>query len=76
MDTFAQRVRSARVRAGLSQERLAQKLSISKNTVARWESGAVPRADHTMTQLADELGVSLRWLIDGAEDDAPKVAVG
>jgi len=42
-------VRSARKKLGLSQEKLAEKLGVSRNTVSRWEKGEVsPSAENMM----------------------------
>lgn len=39
-------IRSARKRLGLSQERLAEELGVSRNTISRWERGEfLPNAD-------------------------------
>jgi transcriptional regulator with XRE-family HTH domain len=36
--TFGEKLKEARKEAGLSQEQLAQKLSVSRSAVAKWES--------------------------------------
>lgn len=42
-------VRSARKKLGLSQEKLAEKLGVSRNTISRWEKGEVsPSAENMM----------------------------
>lgn len=42
-------VRSARKKLGLTQEMLAEKLGVSRNTVSRWEKGEVsPSAENVM----------------------------
>lgn len=61
----ADRIRDLRARAGLSQEALARKLGVSKNTVARWEKGAVPSGENA-SQLAEALGSSSDWILTGA----------
>src|SRR6266545_2060842 len=42
----AEWIRDLRVRRGMSQEKLARVLEVSKETVRRWELGAEPRAAH------------------------------
>lgn len=42
-------VRTARKKLGLSQEKLAEKLGVSRNTISRWEKGEVsPSAENLM----------------------------
>lgn len=66
-DTFAQRVRSLRRRAGLSQQALADKLGVSKPTIWQWETGrSMPRAAK-IADLARELCITPQEL---AADDA------
>ena len=36
--TFGEKLKEARKEAGLSQEQLAQELSVSRSAVAKWES--------------------------------------
>ena len=37
--TFGEKLKEARKNAGLSQEELAEKISVSRSAVAKWESG-------------------------------------
>lgn len=81
VESFASRLRRTREERGLSQDALARKAEVSKNTVARWEAGSVPEAP-TLVRIADLLEVSVRWLIvgdedaDGAAAGVAKVATG
>jgi transcriptional regulator with XRE-family HTH domain len=71
-DTFAQRVRKARVYAGLSQVRCAKHLGCSPKTIWNWENGFVTQPDvglfHEFAQLT---GVSIAWLYDAAPTPPP-----
>lgn len=63
-----QRVREARIRAGLSQEQLAGKIqlrghSLTQKAVSRLESGSRVVPDYEIPLLADALGVSPLWLL-------------
>lgn len=74
VSTAADRIRSARRRLRLSQEDLARKIPVSKNTVARWEGGATPGGAN-LDALADALGVTTDWILRGEavrEDGAPE----
>ena len=63
MNSFQKR----RTEAKLSQEELANLLSIDRSTVAKWETGkALPRADKLM-DLARFLNCSIDELLDEGE---------
>ena len=62
---FSEKVRKLRIRKGLSQEELAEKLDVSRQTVSKWEKGlSVPDAD-LLVKLADVLEVSVAELLGG-----------
>ena len=63
-----ERVREARERAGLSQERLAYKiqiagLDITQKAISRIETGDRIVADYELEYLADALGVTIYYLL-------------
>lgn len=64
-------VKQHRMRAGLRQEDIAEKLGIDRSTVAKWEAGeSLPRADK-LPQLARLLGCTVDDLLgDGERDSA------
>lgn len=63
--SIGSRLRQERKLAKLSQEALARRIGVSKNSVCRWEAGqAYPRAE-SIAAIADVLGVDTRWLITG-----------
>jgi transcriptional regulator with XRE-family HTH domain len=59
---LAERIKSARRSAGITQRQLAEKLAVSAGAVGRWETGAVPATEH-LAALSDVLGVSLDGLL-------------
>ena len=64
---FAERVKEARKRAGLSQAELAEKLGVGQNTVSNYENttggkGSAPKLE-TAAKIAEVLNVSLDWLV-------------
>lgn len=63
-----ERVRAARERAGISQERLAYKiqiagLDITQKAISRIETGDRIVADYELEYLADALGVTIYYLL-------------
>lgn len=64
-------VKQHRMRAGLRQEDIAEKLGIDRSAVAKWEAGEnLPRADK-LPQLARLLNCTVDELLgDGERDSA------
>ena len=63
--SIAERMKRVRRERGLSQERLAEQLNVSRQTVSKWENGlAVPSGDN-LNQLGKALGVSVDFLLNG-----------
>jgi len=56
--TFGQRLREARIRAGLSQSDLEEISGIPKARLSRYENGHVSPSIHTLERLSRALGVS------------------
>lgn len=55
---LGERLRQARIRAGLSQEQAAQRIGCDRSSLSRWEKGEVPPAADRLLQLAELYGVS------------------
>ena len=67
MENIGKRIREARLRRKLSQEKLAEKLGVSFQAVSSWETGRfVPDADH-LPALAKALDISLDSLFAEGE---------
>lgn len=61
--TFAEKLRTVRKQAGMSQERLAEKLGVSRQAVTKWETGAgSPELDNIMA-ISSLFGISLDELL-------------
>ena len=70
-DTFAERLRSARTVRGVSQGGLAEALSVSRQSVSKWERGeAEPDADRLIA-IASLLSTSLAILFPAATTETP-----
>ncbi len=62
--TFGEKLQDSRKRAGLSQEQLAEKLSVSRSAVAKWENDiGMPDIDN-IRAMAQLLDVSIDYLLD------------
>lgn len=62
------RIQSRRKSMGISQEELAQRMGVSRQSVTKWETGASAPELERVVQLSDVLGVGLDYLL---RDDAP-----
>lgn len=61
--TMGERIKRLRNDKGLSQEKLAEKLNVSRSAVAKWEAdGGIPESDN-LIQLSAVLGISLDELV-------------
>jgi transcriptional regulator with XRE-family HTH domain len=72
MASFGKRLRSARLKRGLSQEGLARLVNVSKNSVQNWErSSALPRAE-AIVAMSRALDVSSDYLLGLSNNLDPK----
>ncbi|WP_084554721.1 helix-turn-helix domain-containing protein [Eubacterium xylanophilum] len=62
--TFGEKLKEARKEAGLSQEQFAEKMSISRSAVAKWESGRGLPDVNNLKVMAQLLDVSVDYLLD------------
>ena len=65
--TFGEKLKEARKEAGLSQEQFAEKMSVSRSAIAKWESDKGLPDITTLKRMARLLGVSLDHLLDEDE---------
>jgi len=70
---FSEQLVRLRRMQGLSQQQLADRLSVTRQAVSKWESGqAMPEADKIL-QLADLFSVSCDQLLRDAEPEKQKM---
>jgi len=75
--TFDQKLLALRKQSGLSQEQLAEKLSVSRQAVSRWESGEVLPDAPNLLQLSRIFGVTTDYLLkDELENEPVKTKIG
>lgn len=65
--TFGEKLKEARKEAGLSQEQLAEKLSVSRSAVAKWESDKGLPDVNNLKAAAQLLNISIDYLLDEDE---------
>ena len=65
--TFGEKLKKARKEAGLSQEQFAEKISVSRSAVAKWEAGNGMPDINNLKVMAQLLDVSLDYLLDEDE---------
>lgn len=68
---FQERLYQLRRERGLSQEDLANQVGVSRQAVQKWESGAAQPGLDKLAALAAYFGVTLDWLVNGADPAAP-----
>ena len=68
---LAEKIMKLRKQQGWSQEELAMKLGVSRQSVSKWESGAsIPELDKIL-QLGELFGVSTDFLLKDDREDFP-----
>ena len=66
--TLGEKIREARRKCGLSQEQLADKMSVSRSAIAKWETDKGLPDVGNLKLLARPLSISLDRLLDDAEE--------
>lgn len=62
------RLKELRKTYGVSQEKLSKELSVSRSTVAMWESEKSQPDNNTLQKLADYFNVSVDYLLGRTDD--------
>lgn len=70
---LGERIRAARLKRGMSQERLADAMGVSKGAVSQWESNATSPRREYLSPLAEILGVTINWLLGRDNSDLETV---
>ena len=71
MATFATRIKEQRLKRGMTQKELAEKLGLSAQTVSLWERGARKPDWSAQIDLEHVLEVSVSYLSGASDDDSP-----
>jgi transcriptional regulator with XRE-family HTH domain len=67
--TTGDRLRKARISAGIESRDMADRLGVSRNTITNWEGDKTTPSLASLRVFAEETGIDLAWLL-GLEDDA------
>ena len=62
MKVFSERLKELRLKKGLTQTELGEKVGVKQNTFTNWENGKREPSFENLIKLADLLEVSLDWL--------------
>ena len=65
--TFGEKLKNARLKAGLSQEQLSEKLHVSRSAVAKWETDKGMPDIANLKATAQLLDVSIDYLLDDSD---------
>ena len=68
--TIGNRIKTLRTEKKLSQECMAEKLSVSRQAVSKWESGASSPSTDNLIALTELFGVSVDHLVSGEKEDS------
>lgn len=68
---FGENIQFLRKQSGMTQEELAEKMNVSRQTVSKWEAGSIPEMER-LTQLCDLFRCDLDTLIRGNASDSAK----
>lgn len=68
---IAEKIKTARNQAGLSQQELADRLHVSRSAVAKWEAGKGLPDIENLKSISKLFGMTLDELVDDEEEDVP-----
>jgi transcriptional regulator with XRE-family HTH domain len=69
-----ERIRAARVAAGLTQESLAREVGVTRSAVAQWETDRAGQIGGNLARIAEILGVSVGHLLTGVSSEGGAAA--
>ena len=68
--SLSENLQFLRARQGLTQEQLAERLDVSRQSVSKWESGMTYPEMETLLRLCDLFGTDLDTLLRGSAEQA------
>lgn len=73
--TFGERLLEYRNRVGLSQERLAEKIGVTRQTVSKWETNQSTPDFDKIVPLCEVLGITTEELIKGEKNETEEARI-
>ena len=73
--TLPYRLKELRQQKNLTQARVADSLSITQQSYARWENGKVTPTPEKLSKIAKFYGVTTDYLLEGKKDDVDSSTV-
>ena len=67
-NSIGERISSARIATGLSEEQFANRLGVKRSSVEHWEAGSQSPRANRINQMAGILQVPVVWLLAGGDD--------
>ena len=71
MVSLGNRIRLARERAGYTQEKVAERIGVSRSAVSRWEQGEIEPKVQNLVAIAALLSVSTDYLLGIGDHETP-----
>ena len=65
MTSVGENIKNTRKKIGITQEELAEKLSVTRQAVSNWENGKTEPDIETLTKIAQIFDISIDELVDG-----------
>lgn len=73
---LSEKLYQLRKKSGLSQEQLAERLNVSRQSISKWESGSSTPESEKLIAISEYFGVTLDYLMKDVEEDLPKKESG
>ena len=70
---LSEKLYKLRKNSGLSQEKLAEQLDVSRQAISKWESGTAVPESEKLIAISNYFGVSIDYLLKDEVEDAVKV---
>ncbi len=67
LQTVGNRIKAARVKAGLSKRELAKLVAVTNQTIKKWEKGQQMPLREDVSAIAQACGTSPQWLLAGSK---------
>lgn len=71
IELIMRNIASERKRLGITQEELADRVDVSKSTVARWEQGVLPPFADALIAMHELFGCSIDYLLGLTDERKP-----